>query len=187
MSTAKRVKLSEGVPPEETETDLYRTPTAWLTERRCPDPELLHGFEVRKIRLYGKWVDQPRRVAFFAGYRYSGATMPGHPLSEAMVAMLLRLVNGLYPGAGYNSILFNAYAEGRHTIGAHSDDEKGIDPAAGVLTLSWGAQRKFRIRCKGVKPGVVFDTPLKSAYFVCMGGRHVSTRVYPRNTQRTQN
>ena len=35
----------------------------------------------------------------------------------------------------------NWYDGGRHSIGYHSDDEKGLVPGAPIFAVSWGAQR----------------------------------------------
>jgi alkylated DNA repair dioxygenase AlkB len=47
----------------------------------------------------------------------------------------------------YNGILVNKYKSGEDYISKHSDDEKNLDDS-GVISISYGATRKFRIRDK---------------------------------------
>ena len=52
--------------------------------------------------------------------------------------------------SNYNGILVNRYQDGTENIGAHSDDEKYLDQS-GVVAISYGHQRKFRIRDKNYR------------------------------------
>ena len=102
------------------------------------------------IVVYGKHAHQRRNVGFFSdesrGYRYSHTLMPSQPLPEAL-RRLLADINQQF-GAAFNGILVNEYQDGNDYIGAHSDDESGLDARAGVIAISVGATRKFRIRKK---------------------------------------
>ena len=60
---------------------------------------------------------------------------------------LLLYINSKFDSE-FNGILINKYSGGTEYIGKHSDDESGLDRKAGVVTLSYGAVRKFRIRNK---------------------------------------
>ena len=60
---------------------------------------------------------------------------------------LLDFVNDLL-SAEFNGILVNFYETGEDYISKHSDDEQGLDPIVGVVSMSLGAERKFRIRDK---------------------------------------
>ena len=53
-------------------------------------------------------------------------------------------------GTKYNGILVNKYIDGTNYIGAHSDDEKNLDKG-GVIAISHGVVRKYRIRDKKTK------------------------------------
>ena len=57
--------------------------------------------------------------------------------------------------------LINKYENGEEYIGKHSDDEKGLEPKCGVICVSYGAIRKFRIRDKksGEVIGVILNLP----------------------------
>jgi len=104
------------------------------------------------IMVYGKMCRQQRNVGFFSdessGYNYSSQKMPSQPLTPAMAALLKKVNEQL--GATYNGMLVNEYLNGDDKIGAHSDDERDLDPAVGVAALSVGGGRIFRIRRKQV-------------------------------------
>lgn len=123
-----------------------------------------------EIVIYGKVCKQSRNVGFFsdtsAGYRYSGQTMAAQPLGEELTG-LIQIVNKLV-GAEFNGILVNQYMDGKDYIGAHSDDESGLDPV-GVVTISYGAERMLRIRDKATKK-VVFETIMQEGRLYQMGG-----------------
>ncbi len=101
-----------------------------------------------EINVYGRKCKQPRDVVFVSddsvGYDYSRQHMPSVPL-DVPLRSLLNAVNATL-GSSYNGILINRYRDGRDCIGAHRDDERGIDASAGVLSLSLGATRTFRLR-----------------------------------------
>ena len=81
--------------------------------------------------------------------------------------LLLEKVNQRFQ-ADFNGILVNKYLGGEDYIGRHSDDETGLDPV-GVVSLSYGAVRKFRIREK--KSGkLVLDIPTLPYHLIHMGG-----------------
>ena len=48
----------------------------------------------------------------------------------------------------FNGILVNRYEDGTETIGAHSDDEKGLGKGGSVVGISLGAVRNMRFRGK---------------------------------------
>ena len=81
---------------------------------------------------------------------------------------LLKKVNNIF-GTNYNGILVNKYKTGNDYISAHSDDEKNLDDV-GVVAISYGATRKFRIRDKKTKK-IVKDFALTSYSMLQMGGK----------------
>ncbi len=80
---------------------------------------------------------------------------------------LLDTINHIY-NSEYNGILINKYKSGEDYISAHSDDEKNLDKS-GVVAISFGAKRKFRIRDKNTKK-IVNDFYLNSGEMLQMGG-----------------
>ena len=122
------------------------------------------------IKIYGKECIQHRSIGFFSndsiGYKYSGQMAHSQELNEN-TAKLLNDINIIF-NSDYNGILVNKYENGLDYIGAHSDDESGLS-SIGVLALSYGATRKFRIRNKTDKK-IVIDIPLTSYKIIHMGG-----------------
>jgi alkylated DNA repair dioxygenase AlkB len=111
-----------------------------------------------------------RGVGFFSdesiGYRYSGQLAESRKMTPSLLE-LLDTVNDLY-GTAYNGILVNKYFNGEDYISAHSDDETNLDES-GVVGISWGVTRKFRIRSKTKSSGFT-DFPLVSGSMLQMGG-----------------
>jgi alkylated DNA repair dioxygenase AlkB len=105
-----------------------------------------------EIIIYGKICKQQRNVGFFSnesiGYKYSNKMMGSKPLSQCM-SELLHIVNK-DTCAEFNGILVNKYMDGNDYISAHSDDETGLD-SVGVVSISYGCERIFRIRNKETK------------------------------------
>lgn len=97
------------------------------------------------IKVYGKECRQRRCIGFFSdesiGYKYSSPK----PLTKSL-KLLLSDINHLF-NTNYNGILVNKYKSGEDYISKHSDDEKNLDDS-GVISISYGATRKFRIRDK---------------------------------------
>lgn len=123
-----------------------------------------------KIVIFGKAANQHRSVGFFSndtiGYQYSGALVQSQPLTPALT-ILLSNINEIFQSF-YNGILVNYYCNGQDYIGAHSDDEKSLGPL-GVISLSYGATRKFRIRDRLTK-NIVMDIPVTTGTLIQMGG-----------------
>jgi alkylated DNA repair dioxygenase AlkB len=177
--------------PEQTEQPekiLYEQPGAELVQRNMSSHKELIDEAVKEVKhllhkrppigkLYGHMAYQQRNVGFFChpgvsyGYFYSGQCQKAQDLPPAM-AKVLDLINEEF-GAQFNGLLVNHYEDGTNMINAHSDDETALDPTTGVVSLSWGAQRKFRIRKKtqGTRSGpVLCDVPTKSYHAIQMRG-----------------
>jgi len=122
------------------------------------------------IQLFGKTVHQQRDIGFFSdesiGYYYSNQLAKAQPL-QTNLAKLMKIINDRFD-TNYNGILVNYYDGGDNYIGDHSDDEKNLDKG-GVISISYGAVRKFRIRDKLSKK-IVMDIPTTSNSIIHMGG-----------------
>ena len=135
-------------------------------------------------KMFGKDCFMHRGVGFFSeesiGYYYSGQLSASRPMTSSLRAMLA-LVNSIY-GTEYNGILVNKYFSGQDYISAHSDDESNLDDS-GVVAISWGATRKFRIRKKDEKG--FQDFPMISGSMLQMGGdfQKEFTHEVPRETK----
>jgi alkylated DNA repair dioxygenase AlkB len=123
-----------------------------------------------KINIYGKSAIQHRSIGFFSndsiGYYYSGQLAKSQSLSDNL-SILLDKINTKFDSK-FNGILVNKYNDGNDYIGAHSDDETALDKC-GVVCISYGAVRKFRIKNKITKKTVV-DIPTISNNILHMGG-----------------
>ena len=123
-----------------------------------------------EIIVYGKTCKQHRHVGFFSnesiGYKYSKKLMASQPLSTSLTALLVDINHML--GTQFNGILVNKYMDGNDYIGAHSDDETALD-GIGVVAISYGAERIFRIRNKNDKT-IMCDEPTTHCGILHMGG-----------------
>lgn len=122
-----------------------------------------------EIKVYGKICHQRRDVGFFSndsiGYRYSGQLARSIPLTDNL-EQLLAIVNERY-NSNFNGILVNKYHNGLDYIGAHSDDETKLGKN-GVVAISYGATRKFRVREKSTKNRI--DIPIIAYSIMHMSG-----------------
>ena len=122
------------------------------------------------IIIWNKTVHQKRDVGFFSsksiGYYYSNQLARSKPMTINL-DLLLELTNEMF-NSNFNGILINRYSSGLEYIGAHSDDEKNLD-ASGVIAISFGGERIFRIRDKKTKE-IVQDIPIKNLDIIHMGG-----------------
>ena len=136
----------------------------------CID-EIQHQLtEYPAILIYGKECRQNRSIGFFSdtskGYFYSRQLCKSKPLTDHL-KLLLEKVNQRF-NSNFNGILVNKYSSGNDYIGKHSDEETGLDPI-GVVALSYGAVRKFRIREKSTGKQVM-DIPTMPCHIIHMGG-----------------
>ena len=109
----------------------------------------------QEIRLFGRRVMQPRLTAWYgdpgAVYTYSGLTLtplPWHPVLRELRGRLQDVT-----GAQFNSVLANAYRDGRDSMGWHSDDEAELGPAPLIASVSLGAARRFLVRPRTRRAG----------------------------------
>lgn len=122
--------------------------------KRCVDET--EGLERLKSRSTGFFSDSS------LGYKYSNITMTANPLTRGLTEML-RIVNDMF-SANFNDVLVNSYQDGSDSISKHSD--KHSSPT-GVVVISYGAVRKFRIRDKD---GIILDVSNASSSIVWMQG-----------------
>jgi len=132
------------------------------------DPLLIHN---PPIMVYGKLAHQRRSIGFFSnestGYFYSRQLMRSQPLPECLLT-LLGYINQKF-NYNFNGILVNKYIDGNDTIGRHSDDEALLDMNVGVIAISFGAVRTFRIRNK-ITNQIEVDIPTNNDQIIQMSG-----------------
>ncbi len=131
------------------------------------DPQLINRPE---IRVFGKIAHQNRSIGFFSdesiGYKYSNQIAKSKPLTPHLKQLLID-INQKY-NSSFNGVLVNKYTGGSEYIGAHSDDESGLDKV-GVICISYGTSRTFRIRDKKTK-AIIQDVPTVSNGIIFMKG-----------------
>lgn len=102
----------------------------------------------RDIRIFGRWVPQPRLTAWYgdagARYRYSGLELEPLPWHPELLTLRKRLEQRT--GHAFNSVLANAYRNGSDSMGWHRDDEKELGPEPFIASVSLGSTRRFLLR-----------------------------------------
>ena len=123
-----------------------------------------------EIIVYGKKCLQRRSVGFFSdsiiGYKYSGKIETSQRLTKNL-KILLDHINIKF-NSDFNGILVNKYKDGLEYISDHSDNEQEISDK-GVISISYGATRKFRIRNKLTKK-IVKDILTENYQIIQMSG-----------------
>jgi alkylated DNA repair dioxygenase AlkB len=127
--------------------DFFSAEEADLLFQKCLDLDLVKN---PKIKVYGKEATMHRSIGFFSdvshGYTYSGQIAKSQTLPPFLAELLAEVNQKL--GCDFNGILVNRYEDGSETIGAHSDDEKGLGKGGSVVGISLGAVRNMRFRGK---------------------------------------
>lgn len=135
---------------------------------------VLHLVDRPPIVVWNRECNQPRDVGFFSdvsrGYFYSSQVMEANKLTPALKDVL-NMLNHTFK-SDFNGLLVNRYRDGKDTVGAHSDSEAALDPESGVVAISWGATRKFRIRRKmsGKAGTIEYDAVARHGYAIQMWG-----------------
>lgn len=124
-----------------------------------------------EIIIFGKVCHQHRSIGFYSdkskGYNYSSSKTPAKKMRPCLRELLI-YINDKFD-YNYNGILINKYSSGEDNIGKHSDDEHGLDTRVGVVALSYGAVRKFRIRNKTTGK-IEIDVPTDPNTIIQMAG-----------------
>ena len=103
-----------------------------------------------KIRIAGKTIPIPRLQCWMgdlgATYAYSGINLKRNNWTSVMLE--IKGIAEEIASEKLNSVLINGYRDGQDSVSWHSDDEKelGTDPV--IVSISFGAKRKFQIKPK---------------------------------------
>jgi alkylated DNA repair dioxygenase AlkB len=106
--------------------------------------------------MFGKLITTKRKVAWVGdagcSYTYSGVKK----FPQAWTADLLHIKHKLesLTHSAFNSCLLNLYHDGDEGMGWHSDDEKELDSAVPIASVSLGGARKFAFKHKLDKTNV---------------------------------
>jgi alkylated DNA repair dioxygenase AlkB len=116
-------------------------------------------WEERSIRMFGKWVKQPRLTALYgdsgASYTYSGLTLTPLPWTKELLEIRSRVEE--FCQKDFNAVLLNFYRNGSDYMGWHADNEKELGPNPFIASLSLGVARKFQLKHKKEKTRMEID------------------------------
>ncbi len=100
----------------------------------------------RPIRMFGREILQPRLTALVGegAYTYSGRRMDPAPWGVALSALRSKLE--VVTGTRFQVCLANLYRDGSDSIAWHADDEKDLDHASPIASVSFGSARTFKMR-----------------------------------------
>ena len=111
------------------------------------------NWKADRVRVFGKWYDQPRLTALYAmndhPYAYSGLTL--YP--EQYIPVLWDIHKKIEESSGcqFSSCLLNLYRDGNDSNGWHADDEKELGTNPVIASVSFGQERIFHFRHKSDK------------------------------------
>jgi alkylated DNA repair dioxygenase AlkB len=121
-----------------------------------------------RIRIFGKWVMQPRLVAWYgdpdAEYTYSGLKHMPNPWTPELKKLKKQIET--FSGDSFNSVLANLYRNGKDSNGWHSDNEKELGTHPVIASLSLGETRDFLLKHK--KTDEKIKIPLESGSLLLM-------------------
>ncbi len=123
-----------------------------------------------EVVIFGKRIVTAREVAWFGdaglSYRYSGTTKQPLPWTPELI-QLKQLAERLSE-THFNSCLLNLYHNGGEGMGWHSDDEKSVGRDSAIASISFGAEREFRLKHK--TSGEIVSVVLESGSLLVMQG-----------------
>lgn len=100
------------------------------------------------VRVFGRTMPAPRLTCWYgdagATYGYSGHAHNPAPMPPLLAVLRDALEHAT--GARFNSCLGNLYRTGWDSVGWHADDEPELGPEPVIASLSFGAERTFRVR-----------------------------------------
>jgi alkylated DNA repair dioxygenase AlkB len=103
--------------------------------------------------IFGKHIVAKRKVAWYGDsdylYTYSNTTKQALVWTKELSDLKQRVEE--VTGTKFNSCLLNLYHNGDEGIAWHSDDEKPLGENSIIVSLSFGAERKFSFKHKHTK------------------------------------
>lgn len=114
--------------------------------------QLLHTIDWKhdELIMFGKKIITKRKVGWYGDlpfvYTYSHTAKKALPWND--VLKNIKMVAEKFTGNSYNSCLLNLYHDGQEGMSWHSDDEDTLVPDATIVSISFGAARKFSFQHK---------------------------------------
>ncbi len=139
----------------------------------------LHPDDYHEIKIFGRLTKTPRwQQAYGADYHYTGRTNRALPLPPLLMP-LLDWAKSTFDDR-YNGLLLNWYeASLGHYIGKHRDSTKNLVEGSGILTISFGARRTFRLRPWKASGMHDFDAGSGSVFFMPYATNQAFTHEVP--------
>lgn len=140
-----------------------------------------------RLRLFGRESEAPRLTAWYADpgarYGYSGIVHEPRPWPPVLAALRARLRDEL--ALDFNGVLANQYLDGRDSMGWHSDNEPELGPRPVIASVSFGAERRFRLRHRMRNRLAPLDLTLEHGSLLVMRGetQHRWEHSLPRSAQ----
>jgi alkylated DNA repair dioxygenase AlkB len=114
--------------------------------------QLLHTIDWKQdeIIMFGKKIITKRKVGWYGDlpfvYTYSHSAKKALPWND--VLKNIKSIAEKHTGKSFNSCLLNLYHDGQEGMSWHSDDEDTLEPDASIVSISFGAARKFSFQHK---------------------------------------
>jgi len=114
--------------------------------------QLLHTIDWKQdeILMFGKKIITKRKVGWYGDlpfvYTYSHSAKKALPWND--VLKNIKSIAEKHTGKSFNSCLLNLYHDGQEGMSWHSDDEDTLEPDASIVSISFGAARKFSFQHK---------------------------------------
>lgn len=118
-------------------------------------------FEQNTIIIRGKECKEGRLTCFLSNenksYYYSGSYRSPTQMPKIVSKIMeegikiineSKEINDVYKPFKFNSCLANYYRDGNDSVGKHSDNEKSLVDGSSIMSISFGATRKFRFHEK---------------------------------------
>jgi alkylated DNA repair dioxygenase AlkB len=100
--------------------------------------------------IFGKHIITKRKVGWYGDlpfvYTYSHSAKKALPWND--VLKNIKSIAEKHTGKSFNSCLLNLYHDGQEGMSWHSDDEDTLEPDASIVSISFGAARKFSFQHK---------------------------------------
>lgn len=145
-------------------------------------------WESHRLTLFGREVEAPRLSCWIgderAVYTYSRTTFVPKPWTPSIASLRDELQARL--GLRFNSVLANLYRDGRDAMGWHSDDEPELGPEPVIASLSFGAERTFRLRSRATRvPALSIELAHGSLLVMAGATQRLYQHALPRRTRVT--
>ncbi|MFT3705816.1 MAG: alpha-ketoglutarate-dependent dioxygenase AlkB [Agriterribacter sp.] len=125
--------------------------------------------------IFGKHIITKRKTAWYgdSDYAYTYSNITKHALPWTPELLDLKIRTKKITGEQFNSCLLNLYHDGNEGMSWHSDDENTIAKHSSIASISFGAERNFKLKHK--KNGHIISLLLENGSLLEMKG---STQNY---------